>query len=217
MGLLDLFRPKWKHSDLRVRWDEVKKITDQKVLTDIAKNGEDSYTRGMAVKNITDQNVLSDIIKNDKHWDVRVEAVKNITDQNMLVEIAKNDVNFSVRHVALEKIVDPDIRNQIVQEDKSRDLSGLLAADEKKKKRKTYNDLKADYCGICGKNCAGLPIMKHRLTGLNCCEDCGRIIGGVSNFVILAAKASQCSNCNFLYISSYAKFNICPHCGQPFK
>jgi flavoprotein len=191
MGLLDLFRPKWKHSDLRVRWDEVKKITDQKVLTDIAKNGEDSYTRGM--------------------------AVKNITDQNMLVEIAKNDVNFSVRHVALEKIVDPDIRNQIVQEDKSRDLSGLLAADEKKKKRNTYNDLKADYCGICGKNCAGLPIMKHRLTGLNCCEDCGRIIGGVSNFVILAAKASQCSNCNFLYISSYAKFNICPHCGQPFK
>jgi hypothetical protein len=41
MAFIDLFRPKWKHSNWQVRETAVKKLTDQAVLDEVAKN--DSY------------------------------------------------------------------------------------------------------------------------------------------------------------------------------
>jgi hypothetical protein len=36
-------------------------------------------------------------------------------------------------------------------------------------------------CCICGKDVAGLPVMRDNKTGLECCETCGRRIGGLRN------------------------------------
>ena len=38
-------------------------------------------------------------------------------------------------------------------------------------------------CCICGKNVAGLPVMRDDRTGLECCEACGRNIGGPTGFI----------------------------------
>ena len=38
-------------------------------------------------------------------------------------------------------------------------------------------------CCICGKNVAGLPVMRDNETGLECCESCGLRLGGPSGFV----------------------------------
>lgn len=41
-------------------------------------------------------------------------------------------------------------------------------------------------CCVCGKNVAGLPVMKDNRTGLECCEPCGRKLGGPSGFIAYA-------------------------------
>jgi hypothetical protein len=38
-------------------------------------------------------------------------------------------------------------------------------------------------CCVCGKNVAGLPVMRDIQTGLECCEPCGRKLGGPSGFI----------------------------------
>lgn len=60
--------------------------------------------REAAVENITDQAVLTEIAKNDKYPDVRIKAIKEITDQTLLAEIAKKDKDSGVRDEALKMI-----------------------------------------------------------------------------------------------------------------
>jgi hypothetical protein len=54
MNFLDLFRPKWKHSQPRVRRAAVEKLTDQALLGEIAKTDSDRDVRMAAVKELTD-------------------------------------------------------------------------------------------------------------------------------------------------------------------
>ena len=89
MGFLDLFRPKWKHSEFSVRREAVEKLTDQNLLAEIAKSDKDSVVRIIAVEKLTDQNLLAEIAKNDKDFDVRRGAVEKLTDQNLLAEVTR--------------------------------------------------------------------------------------------------------------------------------
>ena len=38
-------------------------------------------------------------------------------------------------------------------------------------------------CCVCGRSVAGLPVMRDQGTGLECCESCGRTLGGPSGFI----------------------------------
>jgi WD40 repeat protein len=38
-------------------------------------------------------------------------------------------------------------------------------------------------CCKCGRNTAGLPVMRDNVTGLECCESCGRALGGPQGFI----------------------------------
>jgi len=38
-------------------------------------------------------------------------------------------------------------------------------------------------CCVCGRNVAGLPVMRDESTGLECCESCGRTLGGPRGFL----------------------------------
>ena len=79
MAFLDLFKPKWKHSNLKIRVATVENLTDQKVLIDIVKNDKNSTVRKTAVENLTDQKVLADITKNDKYdYHVRKAAKERL-------------------------------------------------------------------------------------------------------------------------------------------
>ena len=40
------------------------------------------YIRGAALDNLTDQNLLTDVAKNDKYYYVRMAAIKMLTDQD---------------------------------------------------------------------------------------------------------------------------------------
>ena len=65
---------------LEFRLSAIKRLTDQVILANIAKNDVGSVTRVEAVNNLTDQSVLADIAKNDENLNVRIAAEERLTD-----------------------------------------------------------------------------------------------------------------------------------------
>ena len=109
-----------KYSD--VRKAAVEQLTDQIELATIAKNDIDIYIRKAAVEKLTDQNVLADVAKNDTDSTVRKAAVEKLTDQNVLADVAKNDTDSVVRKAALEKLIDRDLLADVAKNGKYSDV-----------------------------------------------------------------------------------------------
>ncbi len=63
MGITDLFRPKYRHSDVRVRTEAVRAMTadDAAVLTQVARTDRDIGVRRLAIAKIEEAEVLADI------------------------------------------------------------------------------------------------------------------------------------------------------------
>src|SRR5688572_2842988 len=63
MGIADLFRPKYRHSDVRVRTEAVKALTsdDAAVLEQIARTDRDIGVRRLAIERIDEADVLAEL------------------------------------------------------------------------------------------------------------------------------------------------------------
>ena len=63
MGIADLFRPKYRHSDVRVRTEAVKALTadDAAILVQVARTDRDIGVRRIAIEKIDEAPVLADI------------------------------------------------------------------------------------------------------------------------------------------------------------
>src|SRR5690348_16672346 len=63
MGIADLFRPKYRHSDVRVRTGAVRALTkdDAAILVQIARTDRDAGVRRIAIEKIDTAEVLADI------------------------------------------------------------------------------------------------------------------------------------------------------------
>jgi hypothetical protein len=105
------FKPKWEHKDCNIRIAAVKKLKDQKILAEIAKNDNDFDVRIAAVDNpyFTDQVILTEIAKdpNDPTRHIRKCAIEKITDQATLADIAKNEHISDPAIAAIMKVTDP--------------------------------------------------------------------------------------------------------------
>jgi hypothetical protein len=84
MGFLDFFKPKWKHSEWRVRKEAIKKISKQRILKKIAKNDVNVKVRVAAIEKITDQDILIDIVKTDLDLLARLAATVKISDKQRI-------------------------------------------------------------------------------------------------------------------------------------
>ena len=90
MGLGDLFKPKWKHSNYIKRRKAVMELDDQEILIDIVKNDPADGIRKAAIKKIKDKDFLLDIAKNeDEDWSVRLEASIQCNYNPFLVDFVK--------------------------------------------------------------------------------------------------------------------------------
>jgi hypothetical protein len=118
MGLIDLFRPKWKHPDIKIRGEAVEKLTDQSILARIAKTDE-SWIRLKAVinPNFTDQKLLAEIAFSDEYPRVRESAVKKLIDQKLIAEIAKTAQDRDMRETAVGKLTDQKLLADIAGND----------------------------------------------------------------------------------------------------
>jgi hypothetical protein len=79
MGLADLFRPKWKHSNPEVRAEAVKQLGDDQAQ------------------------LLAIIVRQDRDARVRRIALKRIADAELLYEVAEHDPDEALRDAAAEK------------------------------------------------------------------------------------------------------------------
>jgi hypothetical protein len=109
MGLMNLFRPKWKHSDSDVRQDAVKLITDHTLLAEIAQQDDSGYVRCEAVRKLTDQALLAKIAQTDDDSRVRENAVRWLTDQVQLAEVVKRGRHLLTRMEAASKLADQEL------------------------------------------------------------------------------------------------------------
>ncbi|MDR1189325.1 MAG: hypothetical protein LBK95_18055, partial [Bifidobacteriaceae bacterium] len=82
----------------------VEKVTDLGILNDLAKNADFWSVRRHAVGKVLRQELLADIAQNDQEAPVRQEAVKRLTIQTALEGIARNDENARVRWKAVERL-----------------------------------------------------------------------------------------------------------------
>src|ERR1044071_8894913 len=73
MGIADLFRPKYRHSDVRVRTEAVKALTadDAAILVQIAKTDRDIGVRRIAMSKIHEASVLADIAAEESERSLR--------------------------------------------------------------------------------------------------------------------------------------------------
>jgi hypothetical protein len=73
MGIADLFRPKYRHSDVRVRAEAVRALTrdDADLLTQIARTDREPSVRRLAIEKIDAAEVLASIAKEDSERSLR--------------------------------------------------------------------------------------------------------------------------------------------------
>ena len=88
MGLLDLFRPRWRHSDAATRLDAISRLTNEAVLAGIAREDIDDSVRETAVARIEDPEVLARISLTGAATPAHFAAVAKLTDQTAIARIA---------------------------------------------------------------------------------------------------------------------------------
>lgn len=126
MSLKDLFVPKWKNSDWRIRKDAVEVITDQKTLSEVALTDENAEVRKLAVRKVNDQLTLTDIAKRDKNETVRLEALSKIYDEHCLLEFT-GSVYPKSRAEAVRKINNKTVLAEVAMKDPDAEIRYLAA------------------------------------------------------------------------------------------
>lgn len=74
-----------------------------------------AYGKSQYIKKVNDQKVIIDIAKNEKDHKIRIAAVNKVTDQKVLANVAKNDDNPDVREAAIKKVTDQKIRKERIE------------------------------------------------------------------------------------------------------
>lgn len=135
MGLTDLFRPKYRHSDAAVRADAVRQMgaDEAELVARIARDDRDAAVRRIAMDRIEDPAVLADIATREPDpalrdhararaaglWTARALAAERpgsvedalaglvrIGDQRALADVAARAADATVREVALGKLTE---------------------------------------------------------------------------------------------------------------
>ena len=107
MGLMDFFRPPWKHSNKDVRLSAIKSINDQDILFKIAKHDKEKDVRAAAVKKIQDQKFLAQILDIEKEETVQRAAITNLLGQSVLLNIFKKSNESDFRRLILTEVTNP--------------------------------------------------------------------------------------------------------------
>lgn len=88
--------------------DILKKITDENLLIELAKNKKDAYHRDRAISYVHNQSVLIDFAYNDKDEQVRNAALSNVHDEDVLKDMIYNG-DYGQKMTASKNITDPEV------------------------------------------------------------------------------------------------------------
>ena len=150
MGITDLFRPKYRHSDVRVRTEAVKALTadDAAILVQVARTDRDIGVRRIAIEKIDEADVLAEIAAAETERSLRdfageraaqlwssvacsddeedaneaLAGIIKLGDQHALVEVAVNATMPAVRKRAFGELRDPRALAELAKGDAPQDL-----------------------------------------------------------------------------------------------
>jgi hypothetical protein len=104
MGIMDVFRKKWQHSNPEVRRNAVPTVKDARVLSHMARADSDPGVRAAAVGRVEDQTVLESAARTDSSPEVRASAARRLKNERVAQAVAKNDRSALVRAEATRSL-----------------------------------------------------------------------------------------------------------------
>ncbi|HEU4730721.1 MAG TPA: DUF349 domain-containing protein [Kofleriaceae bacterium] len=150
MGIADLFRPKYRHSDVRVRAEAVRALTDDDaaILVQIARTDRDAGVRRLAIERIATADVLAEIAAAEPERSLRdlageraaqlwmqhacggdaeragaaLAGILKLGDQRVLVEVVVRAQVANIRKRAFGEIRDPRALSDLAKSDAPQDL-----------------------------------------------------------------------------------------------
>ncbi len=148
MGFLDLFRPRWKHSDPAIRIDAVKSLTPEDVveLGQVVRRDKDARVRRLALKKISDPALLEEVAEHDPDEALRrdaadkrselllsvalsaedesasLDAVAHLSSSKVLVDVVCRSTFSAVQQAALERLRDEKLLADVVRKSKDSKL-----------------------------------------------------------------------------------------------
>ncbi len=158
MGISNLFRPKYRHSDPSVRAEAVRELgkDESDVLLDIASSDTDSSVRRVAIERISDPDALAELAVSEADASARelaheraaqlwlsealssddaalscriVERLAEIDQQLALAEVARKAASVEARREAVAQLSEPRALTELARSDAETELR--LAAIEK--------------------------------------------------------------------------------------
>lgn len=156
MGIADLFRPKHRHSDVRVRAEAVRALTseDAATLIQIARTDRDIGVRRLAIERISTADVLADIASAEPERSLRdyageraaqlwlhqacgadaqlavgaLSGMIKLGDQRALVQVVVRAESPAIRKRAFGELRDPRALAELAKSDAAQDLRTAAVA-----------------------------------------------------------------------------------------
>jgi hypothetical protein len=102
MGLLDLFRPRWKHSNPTIRAEAIKDFSSEDLskLSQVARHDSDPRVRRIALKKIVDLDLLAELAASDPDEGLRRDAGEKLGELQLSLALAGEDEEKSLAIVA---------------------------------------------------------------------------------------------------------------------
>ncbi len=108
MGLLNLFRPKWRHSNPDVRKQAISEIRDPHLLVDIIVSDGEWFVRHEAFSALRelgpDDASYGRLVRESGDEEIRRKAVKQMTDESELERVAREDQYRYIRDAAEHRL-----------------------------------------------------------------------------------------------------------------
>src|SRR5215510_14217571 len=152
MSLIDLFRPKWRHSDADVRAEAVRNLGGDQLqaLVQVAQTDTDARVRRIAVKRLDDPKVLSEIASKDPDEGIRElagekaagllvraacggspqaeKALAALHGDRELAEVARKADKAWIRMKAVSRMKDARALLEVVRRAEGQDVRGAALA-----------------------------------------------------------------------------------------
>ena len=150
MGIADLFRPKYRHSDVRVRTEAVRALTtdDAAILVQVARTDRDIGVRRIAIEKIDAADVLAELASAETERSLRdfageraaqlwtqaacaddgdaantaLAGIVKLGDQHALVDVALRAANAAVRKKAFLELRDPKALADLAKREGPQDI-----------------------------------------------------------------------------------------------
>lgn len=147
MSLLNLFRPKWKHSDPQVRLQEVRSLpieSNQSPFIELARKDEDAKVRSTAASRILDIEVLIELLNSEAEHQVKQNIRKRLEDRieskifdseaqstwiqfiqetRLLEQVAEKASKAEIRSLAIAKINKESFLAELIQNENDEKLA----------------------------------------------------------------------------------------------